>query len=133
MSNYKITAYIDDKYIEKNFRFIDEAIKCGEELADSVYDHVFLLVRKTSGFYEVTKEFYGGKHMKNFIDRAIEELRYRDPYGASDYVKDSYEELYNALRTLYVVGLINKEQFNRIIECDFELFREYFQTRKNAE
>lgn len=57
MSNYKIAAYIDDKYIEKDFTFIDEAIKHGEELANSAYDHIFLLVRRESGFYQVTMEF----------------------------------------------------------------------------
>lgn len=57
MSNYKIAAYIDDKYIEKDFTFIDEAIGCGEELANSAYDYVFLLVRRESGFYQVTMEF----------------------------------------------------------------------------
>lgn len=72
--------------------------------------------------------------MKDFINKAIDELKYRNPYGASDYVKDSYKELYEALRTLYVVGLINKSEFTQVRECDSELFREYFQTRKqNAE
>lgn len=71
--------------------------------------------------------------MKDFINRAISELQYRNPYGGSDYVKSAYEELYSALRTLYVVGLLNKEQFNRIKECDSELFRQYFADRKNAE
>lgn len=72
--------------------------------------------------------------MKDFVNKAIDELKYRNPYGASDYVKDSYEELYSALRTLYIVGLLNKEQFNEIRECDRKLYREYFQIRKkNAE
>lgn len=72
--------------------------------------------------------------MKDFINKAIDELKYRNPYGASDYVKSAYEELYGALRTLYIVGLINKSEFAQIKECDSELFREYFHTRKqNAE
>lgn len=71
--------------------------------------------------------------MKDFINKAIEELKYRNPYGASDYVKDSYEELYSALRTLYIVGLITKEQFNQIKECDSEMFREYFRNRKQED
>jgi hypothetical protein len=57
MSNYKICAYVDDKYIEKNFRFITEAIKYGEQLADGPYDHIFLLTRRVSGFYEVSMSF----------------------------------------------------------------------------
>lgn len=57
MSNYKIAAYIDERYTEKDFTFINEAIEYGETLADSVYDHIFLLVRRESGFYWVAMEF----------------------------------------------------------------------------
>lgn len=72
--------------------------------------------------------------MKDFINKAISKLRYLNPYGANGCVKIAYSDLYEALRTLHNVGLINDSEFAQIKDCDSEMYREYFRTRKqNAE